>query len=260
MGVVILGAGGKLGQLLHPIYPGPATWHSRTDVDVQDLRALTQTISGADAVICLAGVTNTSAQPMALNTVLAKAVLDAAALSGAGRVILFSSAAVYGHTPSPLQEDGPTAPASPYGAAKLEMEQMAATHAHPNVTVRLGNVAGADAILGNWRPGFTLDTFADGTTPKRSYIGPNSLARVLHDLTKAKALPQLINVAAPGAVEMGALLDAADLAWQSRPATRQTIANVTLDTTRLQRFTTFDPRDSTPQGIVADWQTAKAAQ
>ncbi|WP_420012281.1 NAD-dependent epimerase/dehydratase family protein [Tateyamaria sp.] len=260
MGVVVLGAGGKLGQLLQPIYPGAATWLTRADVDVLNSAALTQVLAGADAVICLAGVTNTSTQPMALNTTLARAVLDAAATAQAGRVILFSSAAVYGHTPSPLHEDGPAAPVAPYGFAKLEMEEMATAHPHPNVTIRLGNVAGADAILGNWKPGFTLDTFEDGTTPRRSYIGPNTLARVIHDLTRADTVPDLINVAAPGAVEMGALLDAANLAWETRPATEHTIANVTLDTARLEQVTTFHPQDSTAAGIVADWRAAKAAQ
>mmetsp|Transcript_6981 Transcript_6981/g.11219 ORF Transcript_6981/g.11219 Transcript_6981/m.11219 type:complete len:261 (-) Transcript_6981:2070-2852(-) len=260
MGIVILGAGGKLGQLLRPVFPVPATWATRTDVDVQDTEALKAALTGATSVICLAGVIHTGGQPMDLNVTLARAVLDAAQAVNAGRVMLFSSAAVYGHTPSPLREDGPTAPASPYGTAKLAMEQMAAAHSHPNTTLRLGNVAGADAILGNWKPGFTLDTFPNGTTPKRSYIGPNKLAQVIHGLTQARAVPRLINVAAPGAVEMGALLDAAGREWTQRLATDQTIANVTLETRRLEKLVSFDPSDGTAAGIVADWQAAKAAQ
>lgn len=260
MGIVILGAGGRLGQLLRPIFPGPATWMARTDVDVLNAEALKQTLAGADAVICLAGVTNGSAQPMDMNTKLATAVLDAAQAVGAGHVILFSSAAVYGNTPGPLREGGPAAPVSPYGHAKLAMEGMAAVHAHPNTTMRLGNVAGADAILGGWKPGFALDTLPDGTTPRRSYIGPNSLARVLFDMTTGKDLPKLVNVAAPGTVQMGALLDSAGLPWQSRPATDGTISAVELNTGLLEQITDFDPRDSTAQGIVADWQTALKAQ
>lgn len=260
MSIVILGAGGRLGRLLRPVFPGPATWLARADVDVLDANLLKRSLDGAKTVICLAGVTNISPQPLELNTTIAACVLDAAYAVGVSQVILFSSAAVYGPSSSPLFENGPTAPASPYGRAKLEMEIMAAQHAHPSTTLRLGNVAGADAILGNWKPGFTLDTLPDGTTPTRSYIGPNSLARVLFDLSAAKDTPKLMNVAAPGSVQMGALLDAADLPWHSRPATAQTIADVTLDTAMLERFSTFDPRDSTPQGIVADWQTAMRAQ
>lgn len=251
-----------MGRLLRPIYPGPATWLSRSDLDVLAPKALIPALKGAGAVICLAGITNTSDRPMELNSTIAASVLDAAQIVGAGRVILFSSAAVYGHgqSGSLLREDGPTAPTTAYGHAKLAMETMAKRHAHPNTTVRLGNVAGADAILGNWKPGFTLDTFSDGTTPRRSYIGPNSLARALFDLTTVAKAPELVNIAAPGCVQMGELLDSASLPWQSRPATDQTIAHVELDTTVLEEITAFDPRDSTPSGIVGDWRIALDAQ
>lgn len=262
MGTVILGAGGRLGQLLRPIYPGPALWLTRSNLDV--IAAAPETLQGAldgaDAVICLAGVTHGSGRPMAENTLIATRVLDAARAVNAGPVILFSTAAIYGALPGPLREDGPTAPASPYAIAKLEMEADVLRHAHPHLVLRLGNVAGADAILGNWAPGFHLDTLPDGSTPRRSYVGPNSLARILHELTQRSGHPPLLNVAAPGTVEMGALLDAAGLPWSARRATQSTIASVHLDTQVLETLTSFDPRDSTPEGIVADWQLAKGAQ
>lgn len=262
MGTVILGAGGRLGQLLRPIFPGPALWLTRSNLDVitAEPETLQGALAAADTVICLAGVTNTSGQPMTANTLIATRVLDAARAVNAGPVILFSSAAVYGAQPGPHAEDGPTAPVSPYATAKLEMEAEARHHSQPNCILRLGNVAGADAILGNWAPGFCLDTMPDGSTPRRSYIGPNSLARILHDLTGMTALPEILNIAAPGAVEMGALLDAAGLPWSARPATQSTIASVHLDTQVLESLTSFDPRDSTAEGIVADWQLAKGAQ
>ncbi|MEL6451558.1 MAG: NAD(P)-dependent oxidoreductase [Pseudomonadota bacterium] len=257
MGVVVLGAGGRLGQLLRPRYPGAAAWLTRSDVDLTDAQALRGALRGADAVLCLAGVTPGQPAPMQHNVDLAVHALDAAHAVGAGRVFLFSSAAVYGRQPDalqPLREDGPTGPLIDYGTAKLAMERAAAAHRHPNTVLRLGNVAGADAILAAWRPGFSLDTLDDGTTPRRSYIGPSKLAQVLSILAQADNVPPLMNVAAPGAVQMGALLDAADLAWTPRPATDQTVANVTFDTTRLARCVPFAPQDSTAQGIVADWQ------
>jgi nucleoside-diphosphate-sugar epimerase len=260
MGVVILGAAGRLGRLIRPVFPDPATWLGRGEVDVMQPRALEQALAGATAVICLAGVTPGSAQPLEMNTPLATATLDAAKAAGVGRVFLFSSAAVYGHTTGPLREDGPATPISPYGTAKLHMERAAAAHPHPNTVLRLGNVAGADAILGNWKPGFALDSYPDGTTPKRSYIGPGALARILARLAALPDLPPLINIAAPGMVQMGALLDAAGLAWHPQPATDRTIAQVALDTSLLETFAGFDPQDSTPGGIVADWQTAKGAK
>lgn len=258
--MVVLGGGGKLGRLLAPGFPRPAAWLTRKDVDICNGDALRAALTGAQTVLCLAGITNGRPEPMEVNGDLARRTLDAADDVGAGRVFLFSSAAVYGRMSGTLHEDGATGPVSPYGVAKLAMEQMAADHVHPNTVLRLGNVAGADAILGGWKPGFTLDTLADGSTPRRSYIGPACLTRVLADLCVTLDLPALMNVAAPGSVEMGALLDAAQRNWQPRPASGETIAQVTLDTTTLERFIDFEPSDSTPDGIVADWRKATGAQ
>jgi nucleoside-diphosphate-sugar epimerase len=260
MAIVVLGAGGRLGQLLRPVFPVEALWHSRKDVDTEDTDTLCHALAQADAVICLAGATIGSARAMQLNVTLAVRVLDAAQAAGAGRVLLFSSAAVYGRASGLLSEDTPAGPVHPYGVAKLQIEAMAAQHSHPNTAIRLGNVAGADAILGGWKPGFSLDTLPDGTTPMRSYIGPMRLAQVLNDLCNALHLRTNINVAAPGVVEMGALLDAAGLAWSRRPATDQTIAHVQMDTTHLIEVTNFAAADRTAQGIVTGWQTTKAAQ
>ncbi|WP_299298819.1 NAD(P)-dependent oxidoreductase [uncultured Tateyamaria sp.] len=254
MGLVVLGAGGRLGRLIRDRMPVAARWLTRADADVLDVGALTAVLAPGDCVMCLAGVTPAGSGDMQDNVRIAAAVLDAAAAARAGRVFLFSTAAVYGALPGPLTEDGPIAPLSPYGQAKVDMEHVAATHAHPSTVLRLGNVAGADAILGGWRSGFQLDVLADGTTPRRSYIGPGALARVLATLAQTPDVPPLMNLAAPGAVAMGDLLDAAGLAWTARPATGNTLANVTLDTTLLCRFTQMKPDDSTAQGIVADWQ------
>lgn len=258
MNLVILGAGGKLGRLLRPLFPQQARWLTRADVDLYDTTALHMALRGADAVICMAGVTNTSSLPMHMNTDFAVQTLNAARVVSAGRVFLLSSAAVYGATAGACAEDGATTPFSEYGKAKLAMERAAARHAHPNTVLRLGNVAGADAILAGWVPGFQLDQLPDGSTPCRSYIGPNALARTLVALANKRALPPLLNVAAPRCVQMGALLDAARLAWTPRPATAATLPTVNLDTTRLGMFTEFKASDSTPIGIVEDWQNRQS--
>ncbi|APX13247.1 NAD-dependent epimerase/dehydratase family protein [Tateyamaria omphalii] len=252
MRTVILGSGGKLGRLLRPRWPGTAEWTTRETVDIHDAAQLTDVLTGADAVFCLAGVTPGSDQPMDLNVTLARQTLDAA--QGA-HVFLFSSAAVYGALPGALSETGPTSPQSDYAAAKLAMERMARAHQNPSTVLRLGNVAGADAILGGWKPGFTLDQFPDGRTPARSYIGPAKLAHVLHTLAGSAELPAVVNIAAPAVVAMGDLLDAAGLDWQPRPATAQTIAKVHLDTSRLEQLVSFTATDSTASGIVQDWKT-----
>ncbi|MBY5933581.1 NAD-dependent epimerase/dehydratase family protein [Tateyamaria omphalii] len=251
MRTVFLGAGGKLGRLLQPRWPARAEWIARDGVDIEDTGTLTRILNGADTVFCLAGVTPGSPRSMNLNVTLAQKVLDAA--RGA-HVFLFSSAAVYGALPGPLRENGPTAPQSDYAAAKLAMERMALAHRTSNTVLRLGNVAGADAILGGWKPGFQLDQYPDGRTPSRSYIGPGKLAQTLHKLAQTPDLPSLLNIAAPEAVEMGALLDAAGFEWHSRPATERTIAEVQLKTAALEEYAPFAPADSTAAGIVQDWK------
>ena len=50
MAIVILGAGGRLGQLLRPVFPVEALWHSRKDVDIEDTNTLCHALAQADAV------------------------------------------------------------------------------------------------------------------------------------------------------------------------------------------------------------------
>ena len=121
-------------------------------------------------------------------------------------------------------------------------------------SLRIGNIAGLDAILGGWRPGFQLDRFPDGRTPRRSYIGVETLARVLGDLAAAPDLPAVLNVAAPGAVEMGALLEAAGLGWTARPAPATAIAEVRLGVQALERVTDLTQAEGLPATLVTQWR------
>lgn len=266
--VLLLGGTGRLGRILTRFWPG------RSDLVVQSRRsgdadlvfdplhdpvALAEAVGRVRAVICLAGVTHAHAaqtgDAMSLNADLALATLRT--MPPGARVFLASSAAVYGAAPGVCRETDGCAPLSDYGRAKLEMEQAAAGLGKPFTALRIGNVAGADAILGGWRDGMQIDRLPDGTTPSRSYIGPQTLARVLHALTVQDSLPQVLNIAAPGVIEMGALLDAAGLGWAPRPAPEGVIARVELCTTRLARHVSFAPEDSTATGMVAEWQAMK---
>lgn len=266
--VLLLGGAGKLGQMLSRFWPDHAdlVLQSRrfgaADLcfdPVSDRAALRDAAAGARAVICLAGVTpahaSQSGDAMALNSTLALAAIDAAP-SGTP-VFLASSAAVYGASTGVCVESAVPAPVSDYGRAKLAMEEAALACDHPVCILRIGNVAGADAILGGWRRDMQIDRLPDGGTPRRSYIGPQTLTRVIHRLTETSDLPEILNVAAPGAVAMGDLLDAAGLAWTGRPAGSGVIAEVALDTTRLAHFVDFAPKDSSAAGLVAEWHSMK---
>ena len=265
--VLVLGATGRIGAELRKCWPaGQGRWQARAPqpgpgwVIADPLAApaaLARAAAGCAAVLCLAGITPAAAARGAaydLNRALALAAVRAGADSGA-QVLLASSAAVYGRAPGPLREDAAPAPVSEYGHAKAEMETAALDlGAQLNIRVcalRIGNIAGLDAALGGWRPGFVLDRFADGRTPRRSYIGPRSMARLLGTLAGAE-LPEVLNLAAPGAVEMGALLDAAGRAWTPRAAPPGAIPEVVFDLARLARLAALEP--ATPAGLVAEWR------
>jgi nucleoside-diphosphate-sugar epimerase len=120
-------------------------------------------------------------------------------------------------------------------------------------SLRIGNIAGLDAILGGWRPGFALDVLPGGGTPRRSYVGMGDLAQALADVAAAEALPPALNIASPGAIAMGDLLAAAGLTWQPRPAPETVIAQVELETTRLAALSPVGAAPADADRMVQDW-------
>ncbi|SFJ79403.1 NAD-dependent epimerase/dehydratase family protein [Jannaschia pohangensis] len=255
-GLAVTGSTGRIGRMLRTVWAGAdVAWLRRGDPLETGLR-------GRSCVVGLAGVTRGDARALAANTSTACQTLRAAEAAKVKRVILFSSAAVYGRASGPLVETAAPTPVAPYGTAKAEMEENVARWcaAHPNgpeVTIlRLGNVAGADALLSSLDktpPG--LDIFPDGRSPRRSYIGPRTLAEVLVRLAiHPGPLPEILNVAAPGTVEMAALLRAAALSWTPMRAPPAAIPEVELDTRLLQSLLPLPPDASDPARIVAEWR------
>lgn len=219
---------------------------------------------GSDAILTLAGVVAGDAAALSVNVALALASLEAARAVGVGQVFLISSAAVYGRVVGAARETAQPQPLSDYGRAKLAMEAAAATWAAragagaPRVTcLRIGNVAGADQLLGaprsvGPRP---LDLLADGRGPARSYIGPQALAAQIAALAaRAKAgavLPGVINLALEGTVTMDELLVADGRGWLPRAAPAEVIGEVRLDVTRLAGLIGA-PARAEAAAIVAD--------
>lgn len=263
---LLLGGGGQLGTMLRQNWPQEdgLSFQSRQGADdtlvfdpLAEPELLRAASVGRRAVICMSGVTPAhaaaSGDAMSLNTDLALAAIDAA--PSKTRVFIMSSAAVYGAAQGPHLETDDVTPVSEYGHAKLAMERAALDRGNGRVCVlRIGNVAGADAILGGWRAGMTIDQLADGRTPRRSYIGPNTLARVIHALCGVSKLPEIVNIAAPGVIEMGALLDHAGLAWAPRIPEGPVIEEVRLDTAALERFYSFTPQECSAANMVAQWR------
>lgn len=265
--VVVLGASGRLGQMLRGFWvEKPVVWVSRGPADgmvpldiMQDSGGFAGIAGKSRTLICLAGVVPGQGD-LSHNTDIALSAIAAASAASVRSVILCSSAAVYGRGETAWQEDMPARPISAYGQAKLDMERAARDHAASLgvhlCSLRIGNVAGADAILGGWSPGFALDLLPDGQTPLRSYIGPRGFADCLAQLVaRVDELPPVLNVALPDPVRMGELLNNAGLAWTPKPATDSTIPRVVLNVDQMMGLVTLNPSD---KDIVADWASWKA--
>jgi nucleoside-diphosphate-sugar epimerase len=277
--VFFLGASGRLGRLLRPVWPGTpaAIWHTRTaglaDISFDPLAdggatLFAAALQGHAVLVNLAGPARPGAANGADHSALAFAALDAAREAGLRHVFLMSSAAVYGRHTGPAREDSPTRPLSDYGHAKLAMEAVAvrwradAGANAPGVTcLRLGNVAGADLLLGGWRPGQTveLDMIGGSEPLRRSYIGPTVLGQVLAQLVRLaltqRDLPGVLNIAQPSPVSMAELLQVASIPWQPRLAEATAIAEVNLDTERLSALIGPLP-PANAAALIADWRSA----
>lgn len=268
--ILILGASGRLGTILrrhwsepmlHPVWQIRKTEQSicrDAEIALFDPLYGPPDIGPVDLVLGLAGVVPGKGD-LALNTHLADAAIQCAHILGAGHALLSSSAAVYGGSGVAMDETTKPRPAAPYGQAKLEMEThalaLAARVGVQATALRIGNVAGADALLG--RPGSVrkLDQFASGKGPIRSYIGPVAFSTVIQSLIaqalSGAALPERLNLALRGGVAMADLCKAAgfDVIWH--PAPQHALENVVLDVARLSRIVPVPDADATT--IIADW-------
>lgn len=281
VGPLFLGMSGRVGRLIRPALPPDALCSGRVGGGLawdllagpDPLRDLADRIGAPQALVMLAGNTPATGSDMALNVALARAAMEAARAAGVGRVLLASSSAVYaGHRDQPWHENDTPAPATPYGAAKLAMERAAQPFRDAGLTVcalRIGNVAGADALLLNAPGPIRLDQFAaggghghgrhghgrHGNGPVRSYIGPATLARVLVALCGPGCdLPPVLNLAAPRPVSMQALTEAAGMTWSWVPAGPNAAQRVVLDCAALAARIGFDDTDSDPAAMVAQWR------
>jgi UDP-glucose 4-epimerase len=286
-----LGASGRIGRLLRAVWGDENASDLRIDPQLPNPKTVfpngfvwsdmamldpfldhTNAVGGLDGVFVFVGATgHGDPAQMALNVSLVEHAMQAAAAAKIPRVIVASSAAVYGGgTGRPFRESDTLAPVNGYGAAKQDMEKRCSARAHALgievCILRIGNVAGADALLGNavnWRSGdapVQLDIYPDGTGPRRSYIGPKDLASVLKGLALCPApLAPVINIAAPDAVAMDALLDAAGIDWLPRKVAASPLQNIVLDCVLLETLSFLEATASAPAQIVAQWRRAVGA-
>lgn len=277
--LITVGAGGRVGRLLQQVAarcPSDVRhfWTSRNaDSSTESDRFRWTLDDGADklgtliarsgeraTLFVLAGVTSGSETELAANAELARSCLVAAKRSGVARVLLASSSAVYGQPRfGPLTETDEPHLANAYGLAKLAMESIAAPFRDDGIDVcclRIGNVLGADSLMRAAESAspdapVLLDRFPDGDGPRRSYIGPKTLLRVVESLAGVDvALPFLLNTAAPNPVSMAALARAAEIPWKWREAPDTARQDITLSCARLETLFAFSRRDSEPDALI----------
>lgn len=210
------------------------------------------------AIVALWGVARGDARMLANNAELGLQACSLAQTVGAQRVLHCSSAAVYSPGPALLTESAETNPPSLYGQSKLDMEHAirgweAETKDPPSsVFMRIGSVAGAESLFANMKPGgeITLDRFADQHGPIRSYLAPHDLVRICLNLIDRPDITGPLNVAAPNPIRMQDLANAGQCQINWCPAPETAVQAVTLDTTRLQSFHTFDAEASQADYLV----------
>lgn len=262
--IVVLGSSGRLGRILRH------GWRDRTDVIWQHRRDGDGVAwspgdhwpgpSSARAIVALWGVVPGKGD-LADNTALALAAQDLGARLGADRVLHCSSAAVYAPGPDPQAETS-ARPQNPYGMAKLAMEQALADWVRARgdgpayCAMRIGNVAGADSAFGaiaRHTP-VTMDRFADGHGPRRSYLTHALFVHAVDALLSCPlgALPAVINLANPGVLDMADIVRAAGCEMQWRD-TGEPANCVALDLSRLALLADLDPADTATLAADGAW-------
>ncbi len=271
----ILGSSGRLGSLLQRVWQQERSvnlcWLGGRTVQADGLPSadasrdpanLANRMRGCDVVLVLAGPTAGTAAVLSDHAKIARTVLAAAEQANVGHVILLSSAAVYGDQKGPLSETTATAPVSDYGRAKVDLERVAVawTGKTSVIVLRLGNVVGADGLIGRMGQGHPvrLDLFPSGSAPQRSMIGIESLGSVLLRLAQLMAdgvqVPSPLNIAAPGLIGMDDLLNSAGADWSGVPAPATAILQVHLDNKLLETLHRFEARESTAKDMIDQWQ------
>jgi dTDP-4-dehydrorhamnose reductase len=164
--VLVTGAGGQVGLALRDHLPG-AGFLTRADLDITDIRAVAETLAGAELVVHAAAMTDVDGCEREPEKAEAVNAAGAASVAAAGvRMIHLSTDYVFsGAEAGEYAEDAPTGPLGAYGRSKLRGEQ--AVLAEPgNLVVRTSWVYGEGrnfirSILGAERAGKALRVVDD---------------------------------------------------------------------------------------------------
>jgi nucleoside-diphosphate-sugar epimerase len=210
-------------------------------------------------VLHLAGSARGPEETLAGNAALIPPLVRACAESKARSILFASTAAVYAPGLEPATEADPPAPQTAYGRSKHLAERLLqAQSACPVHLLRIGNVAGADALLGpRMPPGQIVLDPVPGRPggPVRSWIGPRVLAGLLADLCRLD-LPPILNLAQDPPIAMADLLQASGLDWCYGPPAPTVVSTATLSTRLLRSV--VDVRRASARQMATESAWARA--
>ncbi len=156
MKVLVTGGSGFIGQhvvsLLLACGHEIKKYDTKTGFDITNYEALVKESKGCDAIVHLAAKVRVQeceqnpGETMRINAAGTENVLHAACENSVKRILIASSAAVYGNNPNvPLNEDAQTMPINIYGNSKLAAEKIAQNYINKGMNVacfRIFNVFG----------------------------------------------------------------------------------------------------------------------
>jgi len=195
-------------------------------------------------------------------------LLEGARLAGVDKIIVSSTAAVYGAPElMPITEDTPTNPVSPYGAAKLMFEQMLAAYAHAYgtrwIAFRYFNVAGATFAHGeDHRPETHLIPNAllavAGRRPPMEIYGTDYPTRDGTAIRDYVHVEDLIDAHLAGLERVETVSGPFNLGTTNGASVAEVIATVEAVTDKEVPRTYHDRRAGDPPILVADASRARA--
>lgn len=243
--------------------------------DVRDKRKLKQGIRDADVVFHQAGVVGVEASladpslSNHVNTGATVQLLDFARQYDT-RVVLASSAAVYGHPEStPIEEDHPLEPTSPYGVDKLALDHYARVFADrydlPTVPLRYFNVYGprtgpnpysavVDVFRKQARAGEPITVHGNGEQT-RDFVHVDDVVRANCLAATTDETGRAYNVGSGASVSIRELAERIrDVVDSDSPITHTDerpgdITHSEADITRAREALEFEPRVSLDAGI-----------
>lgn len=255
------------------------------NADARDLEAVGKVIRSGDCVVHLfhSSIPEESlADPDAereQNVVPYASLVEALADAGAGMVVYSSTGGqIYGEAAElPIREDSPLEPVSPYGRAKLEMEnitrEITSNRGLPHLIVRIGNPYGPFQELTNRHgvipalfrataSGEPFIAYGGGVTV-RDYVFVEDAARAVAALVEAGVENRTVNVGTGAGVSLADLIRLVEevsgkkIKVIDREIRSTDVRANVLDVSLLQNLTGWRPRVSLSEGLSRTWEYLK---